>query len=63
MRQVSIFGDDFETLDRLGVADDVVEVDRAVLFYPLRMKGRLVVTLRGAEEAGCISSATCHGSS
>ncbi len=34
MRHVSIFGDDLETLNGLGVADYIVQVYRSVLFYP-----------------------------
>ena len=34
MRHIAIFGDDFETLDRLAIADYVIEVNRSVFFNP-----------------------------
>jgi hypothetical protein len=34
VRHVAVFGDDLEALDGLRVADDIVEVDWAVLFDP-----------------------------
>lgn len=34
MRHVAVFGDDLEPLDGLGVADNVVEEDGAILFDP-----------------------------
>jgi hypothetical protein len=34
MRHVTIARDDFETLNRLGVADNVVEHDGPILLYP-----------------------------
>jgi len=33
--EIAVFGDDFEAGDGFGVTDDVVEVDRAVLFDPV----------------------------
>jgi hypothetical protein len=35
VRHVSIFGDDLEALNGLGVAYDIVKVDWTVLFYPV----------------------------
>jgi len=35
MWEIAVFGDDFEAGDGFGVADDVVEVDGAVLFDPV----------------------------
>ena len=34
MRHIAILRNDFETFDRLGVADYVIEVDRAVFLDP-----------------------------
>lgn len=35
MGHVAVFCDDLEALDGFGVADDIVEVDGTVLFYPI----------------------------
>jgi UDP-glucose 4-epimerase len=35
MRHIAIFGDDFETVDRLGVANYVVKEDWPILLHPL----------------------------
>lgn len=40
VRHVSIFGNDFEALDRFGVAYDIVEEDGAVLFDPVARNGQ-----------------------
>jgi hypothetical protein len=34
VRHVAIFCDDLEALNCFGIADDIIEVDRAVLFDP-----------------------------
>jgi len=37
MWHIAIFGDDLEALDCFCVADDIIEVDGAVLFYPVQV--------------------------
>ena len=52
MWEVSVFGDDFEAGDGFGVADDVVEVDWAVLFDPVVVMLLLWKCMLLAQSAG-----------
>jgi hypothetical protein len=42
VRHVAVLGDDLEPLDRLGVADNVVEEYGSVLFDPVTQRGRVL---------------------
>jgi len=53
---VAVFGDDLEALNRFRIADDIVQIDRTVLFDPCRRVSR-------GDEIGRCTTVNYQGSS